>query len=438
MEPALQALAQVMDRARAAGAGGVELLRTDVDAVELVSQSGASPRHQATTTASLVVRVWMDGGREGVATGTPDDADSLIAQAIAQAHKATAQPLGGPVDRFTPSGRGLGILDPRHEGLTRDDRIEILMDNVAGARGEHDRIRLGQFTWKDQRISRAFVNSRGVAQRVLATRYDVSSQVSLDDDPPIHLTDRMSGRTYADVACLPWGAALARRAVALTGTRVDALGPQRILLPPRATARIVAWLADRFDHDTLTSQRTVLTRNGGVSLSPRLHLLDDGSLPGGIRTLGFDERGSLPVPLAILREGRVSAHLLTPEQARALDLKPTGHVREGRVQPSNLVLNAGLRTINALLSDLGGTAIEVDELGSLDGLDETTGAFDIPFEGFVRDASGHQGVLRNVRLVGNLIEGLQQVVGIASDTDRVGHVDAPALLVDGWTVVPTA
>lgn len=435
MDPALQALSQIVSQARDAGAGGVEVLREDTSEVtlEATASSRSGPRRQEQ--AVLTVRLWREDGRRGESTGHPEDAEALIRAAMSAAAKADPEPLGGPVDRFTPAGRGLGILDPRHENLRDDDRREILDDNVRGALAEDPRIQLGTFSWSDARVDRCFVNSRGVAQRVQSTRFSVGAEVHLDDDPPIHLRDALHRRTYADVACLPWGPTLARRAVALAGTRVDVQGPVRVLLTPRPTARLVAWLADRFDHDTLSGDRSFLSR-GDLQLSSRLHLLDDGSLSGGTRTIGFDDRGTLPIPLALMREGRVAAHLLTPEQARALDLRPTGHVRGGRVQPSNLVLNAGLRTINALLSDLGGQAVEVDDLPSLDGIDEKTGELDLPFDGFLRDASGHLGVVRNVRLVGNLIDALSQVAGIASDTDRVDHVDAPAMLLDGLRVEP--
>lgn len=440
MTPELQTLDDIVRRARTAGASGVEVLRTDRDIVRLTAPpggpTGGSIQRHAARDAQLSVRLWRDDGRAGRATGPADSPDVLVQQALAAADRAQPDPLAGPIDRFTPAGRGLGIEDPRHVHLRDEDREEVLVDNLRGAASEDSRIRLGTFVWEDERTTRAFVNSRGVAQRVTSTVFRVDAEVFLDRaDPPIHLTDRLAGRSFADVACLPWGASLARRALALAGPRVQVEGPVRVLLPPRATARLVAWLADRFSHDAITRGDTLLTRNGGLQISPRLHLLDDGTLGGGLRSRGFDDRGVLPVPLALIREGRVAAHLLTPEQARALDLKPTGHVIDGRVEPTNLVLNAGLRTINALLSDLGGDAVEVDDLPDLSGLDEATGDLSLPFDGFLRRADGHHGVVRGARLVGNLMTALRQIAGIASDTDRVGHVDAPALLVDGFEVV---
>lgn len=429
-------LQKLVERARELGAGGAEALLEERDGVSIHAQAGQVGQPQHHRSSELTIRLWMPDGASGSHRGPMDEAETILNQALASAKRARPQPLGGPIDRFSPVGRGLGILDPRREQLTLEEREAVFHENIEEAAEEDPRVQLGSFEWADTLTTRSFVNTRGVSQQVRSTEYHVHAEVFFEDDPPIHLTDRLSGRTFVDVACLPWGPLLARRAKSLAGPRVDVEGAQRVLLPPRACARLIGWLADRFDHDTLTNDRTFLTRDGGASFSPRLHLLDDGTLSGGIRTRGFDDRGTLPMPLPLLREGRVAAHLLTPEQARALDLKPTGHVLDGRLQPSNLILNAGLRTINALLSDLGGHAVEVDDFPDLSGIDEATGDLDLPFDGFLRDASGHLGVIRQARLRGNLIEALQQVVGIASDTDRIGHIDASAIFLDGLRVEP--
>ena len=64
-----------------------------------------------------------------------------------------------------------------------------------------------------------------------------------------------------------------------------------------------------------------------------------------------------------------------------------------------------------------------------------TGDFSCTGSGFLRLGNERtEGVVRNARLSGNIIEVLKQVVDIASDTDRVGHVDAPGLLLDGVQV----
>ena len=61
-----------------------------------------------------------------------------------------------------------------------------------------------------------------------------------------------------------------------------------------------------------------------------------------------------------------------------------------------------------------------------------SGEVRLPVHGRVFHGNQPEGSVINGRLVGNLIDVLQQVVEVASDTDRIGHVDAPGIIVDGF------
>ena len=54
--------------------------------------------------------------------------------------------------------------------------------------------------------------------------------------------------------------------------------------------------------------------------------------------------------------------------------------------------------------------------------------------GVVLDANSPAGALRGVSLTGDLSVVLGAVVEVCSDTDRIGHVDAPAMVVDGFSL----
>jgi len=170
-------------------------------------------------------------------------------------------------------------------------------------------------------------------------------------------------------------------------------------------------------------------------IDPRIHLIDDGTLPGGLRTRSFDDRGAVPIPLVLVREGHVEGELVGPEVAHALETQPTGHVIGEGLSPSNLALRAGGRSVNAALSDLGGIVLQVDELGDLGGVDPSTGVLDLPIDGAVLKLNRPIGAVRGGRLQGDLRVVLGKLVEVCSDTDRIGHVDAPAMIVDGFTLV---
>ena len=168
----------------------------------------------------------------------------------------------------------------------------------------------------------------------------------------------------------------------------------------------------------------------------RLHLQDDGTLPGGLRTASFDERGVCPVSLTLLREGRVDGRFVHPELAHRHDVRPTGHLVEGVEKPRNLILRSGTRSMNATLADLGGQVLAVDDFPDLSdsALDPRTGRMQALVHGVVLQSNKPVGAVRGVKRVGNLLEVLNQVVEMCSDTDRIGHVDAPGMVLDGFLV----
>jgi predicted Zn-dependent protease len=210
-----------------------------------------------------------------------------------------------------------------------------------------------------------------------------------------------------------------------------------VVLPPIAVASLIAALAERFSAEALSGDGWFLRPrpDGRPAVDPRLHLQDDGAMPGGLRTRSFDDRGVAPVPLTLLREGRVDGRFVSPEAAHRLDARPTGHTRGGAQQPSNLILRSGTRSLSAALTDLGGISLQVDDLAGLpDGLDFATGQLGVRVHGVLLDGVRPIGVVRQRVLTGDLGVALNRVVEVCSDTDRIGHVDAPGLILDGLSL----
>lgn len=428
----LEALAT---EARQRGARGVEILEVRGEGLALSLRPRGAAERSRQTTATIAVRVWVDQLRAGMATGTPDQASDVLQAALTAAAAAAEDPHGGPARPPSTTPRGLGIDDPRHEQLTDDDRLEILQTNQrAAARDAGEAAAVGPFWYREHRETRRFLSSRGAGWSSRGTTYAAGGEVRLRGADAL-LTDGASARMFSTAACLPFGALLGRRAAALATPGPDLTGAVRVLLPPRVTAAVVSWLAPLFAHHRLEAGGTLLHRAplGEPLFHRKLHLVDDGVAPGGLRTVPFDDRGIVPEPMALLRDGHVAGRYLDPESARALDLRPTGHVRGAGVAPTNLQLNNGTRSIHALLGEQDRVVFEVDALDTA-GLDPVTGRVDVVVNGVLHDRQKPLGGRVGVRLTGDLVDALQRVVAISSDTDRVVDVDAPGLFLDGLSI----
>ena len=76
----------------------------------------------------------------------------------------------------------------------------------------------------------------------------------------------------------------------------------------------------------------------------------------------------------------------------------------------------------------------LDDLADLSGLDRVTGDIDVPVCGHLLQGHRNLGALKNVRLRGNIVDALQQVVAVTSDTDRILYVDSPGMFMDGLRI----
>jgi predicted Zn-dependent protease len=423
-------LESLIEEARKLGAGGCEALweRSEGHALHV---EGRKVHHTPVTPTERVrITAWLEGGRRGVIEGASADAGDLLKQALLLAADAPESPHEGPVDRLRPVVGGLGIADRRYAHLERDDREEVLLDAVRGVAAEDKRVRASHFRYSDRLITRRFVNSRGVALEESSTRYDAWGEVHLGD---VHLTDHIASRAFASVASYPYGTALARRAVALQadGERLD--GVVKAMLPPRVVARVLEAIGPGFTPERLSGAEPFFLYAAPDEPAPvdeRLHLLDDGQLPGGLHTRSFDDRGVVPIPRTFLREGRADQPMVPPTTARATNVTPTGHVWGEEQRTGNLGLRGGTRSMNASYTDADTWALEVDDL-DLSGLDLATGVCEVELNALVMKSNEVKGAMRGVRARIDLKRMLSDLVRLCSDTDRIRHVDAPALFVDG-------
>ena len=280
------------------------------------------------------------------------------------------------------------------------------------------------------------MNSKGVAAETNSTLYDASGRVRMQiQGEEVSLLGAVSSRTYASIACLPYGAAAAKRVVKLVDTAPPVDGPIRVLMPPEITARVIAWLGRLFTADHLEAGDTLLGAPGDrPEFHPLLHVVDDGARAAGVRTRAFDDEGVPPVPVNLIREGVIDGRFLDTTTARSLGLRPTGHLMGGELRPTNLLVKSGVRSINAQLTEQPGPVFWIDDLPDLSGFDPATGDVRARVSGRVLSRHNELGARRGAMLVGNLVEALGAVAAVASNTDRIGNVDAPGMFLDGFAI----
>lgn len=412
----------LLKQALAEGALAAEVLASRSHTTTLRHEPGRAVVPAAKTDERVTVRVWVEGGRVGAMTGALSEGGELVGQALAATFESPEDPFAGPVDRLGGPPAALSIRDRRYQHLDLDARREVVEDVVQQLRSDR-RFDAGPVRYRDVHRVRQFVSSKGVRLEDEGTTFRVEAELVGEG---LHLRQHSASRAFATVATLPLGTQLVQRADALLqGGRTLPSGPTRVVLPPLAMSRLLLPIGELFAGEGKGRFP------GGGSLSHRLHVVDDGALPGGLRTQAFDDRGVTAVPLTLVKEGAPGSRFATPSSARARGTVSTGHFFDGALRPGNLVMREGTRSINALLTEHGGPSLLIDDLPDLSGIDFATGDLSLLVDGVVMDANKPVGAMRRVRLVGNLWTMLSNIVEVCNNTDRIGSVDAAAIIADG-------
>lgn len=407
-----------IDKARSGGARAAEVYR---EASVILEQDGYRARPLTRTELTWRMRVYGEGGRTGVAAGT--NGGSVLAEALALATNPATPPdaYAGPAERMSVRAAGLGVDDRRHFGISDEDRGEVL--HLAEKAFERSVATLTGLKYRQVRVVRAWLSSRGVEAEESATEYRVSAVAVAGDVSARHI---IASRHFSDVASLPFGTELRRRIESLLVSEPQPVVALPVLLDPRVTADLVRTIAPAFAADAVAQGSFIAHRLGQRLAAPTLHVTDDAGLFGGLHSHGFDERGVPPIAVALLKEGVVHGLYYDPESARAHALRPTGHVSGGRLRPANLTVRPGARTRNVILTEIGPHLV-LDRLPPFD-LHQGRWTGVVPV--VVADRHERKGAFP-LRLDIDAEALLGAIVELAGDQERCCEVDAPSAILDG-------
>lgn len=434
MSALLQTLLATVQRVKRPGVLGVEVLHAEAVEHRLTLRAGHTRRSRPAESRRLQGRVWLDDGRS--ARFTLADADEItprvLEEAVRLATDAAADtapdPHAGPAPRLGIGTRGLGLDDPRYSQVGPEARAEVLSLNQDAL---DSGFRLEQATYTDVRTVRTYVNTRDVHATSGDTWFHVSLEVT-DTTTGRRLSGASGARNFAHVASLPYAVDLARRLTSLRQSVAPPAEAVPLVFEARVLATVIAALGPTFSAEACASGASFVPRvEGGVLASHRVHLIDDAGLHGAPRTLPFDDEGVPGVPVTVISEGRRGGLLHDVRSARAADIRPTGHVRDGAPRATNLVLRPGNRSRTQMLSEVP-VSLAFDHLDG--SLDPATGALAMAGPALVLHRGRPQGAVDRVSIRCNVVELLQRVQEVASDQERHGQVDCATALVRAMPV----
>ena len=286
----------------------------------------------------MAVRVYQSNGRYGSASGIASSEAAvrkLVGSAAERSRNVEAAVGYGPADRYALQDKGLGLFDRRHPQLTEDARVDVLKENIEGARSVSGAEPLG-FHYLEEVVHRRVVSSGGLGQYERSTNYTLTGRVQHGE----HMVGQsVYSRHFADVASLPLGADIANQVVRYAQPSDHPSGPTVLVIEPRVVAKIMEAVVPAFDRRLVDAGKSFL-HDGQRIGSQKLHMVDDALQFGGVQTRSFDDRGVPALDLPLIREGEVGALYMSVEDAHEHDARPSGHEHNDKLWPGKFAASA--------------------------------------------------------------------------------------------------
>lgn len=420
--------AEAVALAKKAGAQHAAATTTWQREVDFQVRNGGLEQVSDSTSRSLVLRLFVDGryGQHDTTDLRPDRVQRFVSDAVAQTRALAADPHRTLPDPALYRGApALTLADPAVAALDRDKRIAWAQAMNARAAGK-DGVVSATSNASDSVAVTAAASSNGFSGLYRATMVSLSTAVTLAEGDK-----RPEEYQYAvarGVAGLPDAAGIADDALARTKARLGSVkGPTRrtaMLVEARAATQLVRRLLGPASASAVQQGRSFWKdRLGAKAVSPKLTIVDDPLLEGGLGSRPFDGEGIAARRLPLIEAGTFASIYADTYYAAKLGTSVTTG------SPSNRVVRAGTRSRAELLGAAKGGVLVTAWLGG--NMDETTGDFSLGVRGHLIEGGAVGAPVGEMNVTGNIVDLFAHLVDLGNDVWRYSSTVTPSLLFEG-------
>lgn len=435
-------VSDLVSSARKAGADAADVLYSGGVSTEVQVRLGALEDVQRSEGEEIGLRFFV-GQRSASVSSSDLSADALatlVDRAAAMAREAPEDAYAGlaPADRlFQGAQPDLDIDDGgdaepealRAAALEAEDAARAV-DGVTNSEGGGA---------SAGRSIMALATSHGFCGGYQASSYGCSASVIAGEGSDMQRD--YAYRTARHLADLESAAGIGRRAAERAVARLNPAklpsGAMPVVFDPRVSGGLLGHLIGAITGSAITRGTSFLRDCLGETVFPAgVSVLDTPLRKRGLRSRPFDGEGLPVAESAIIEDGVLTGWLLDSASARQLGLEPTGHAKRGIGGPpgagaSNLYLQAGSVTRDALIADIGQGVLVTELIGM--GVNPVTGDYSRGASGFLIENGEIGAPVAEITIAGNLKD-MFRAMTPADDLELIRGVDAPTLRIDGMMV----
>jgi PmbA protein len=392
------------------------------------------------------IRAFVDH-KWGYAYGT-DLSDGGVAALGAAAREAAevadSDEYAGLPDEFG-AAEVTGLRSPELESWSTERVVELALEVERAARGRPGISQVENAVYSDGEGHVAIANSRGFSASYSSTQAWSWASAFAGEGAEL-MTGMGVGLGRGPEALDPEaiGAEAAERALALKGARQPESRRCPVVLDAFVAASFLGIVGGMLSADAVQRGRSLFAdREGERVAHPALRLADDGTNPEGPSSSPFDGEGSPSRRTPLIEEGRLLTFLFDVRTARVAGRETTGNAVRGSyrgppsVSTTNLVLEPGEETLDALVARAGDGLYVTDVAGLHSGVNPVSGTFSVGASGRLIEGGELGTPVRELTIASDLVSMLQAVEAVGSEARWVpfgGIVEAAPLLISEMAV----
>lgn len=432
---------KLVDMTLARGADSADVLVNDSASLGVSFRMGRLEDSERAESRDLGLRA-MIGQQQAFVSGSAIDETALQQLADRAVDMARATPEDkycglAPADLLAESWPELDSFDPVEPS---SDQLEAMARETEEVARDHEGITNSEGAgagWG--RSTTALVTSHGFAGEYVSTSFSLSCAVvggegeAMERDYASH-----SARHLED---LDSPEEIGRRTAERTLKRLNPRKIESTKVPvvydPRVSTSLLGHLAGAISGAAIARGTSFLKDAMDTQIMPaNVQVVDDPHRQRGLRSIGFDGEGLPTSQLQPVQDGRLACWFLDCATGQQLGLASNGRAARGiggppSPAPTNLYMQAGDKSVDQLLADIG-TGFYVTELIGM-GVNGVTGDYSRGASGFWIENGALAYPVSEITIAGNLRDMFANLIPADDLTFRRG-TNAPTLVVDGMTL----
>lgn len=442
LSDAIAVAADAVASAMRAGAKQAEATYSVGDRFSAEARDRTITKIERSTSRSLRLRVFVDGGRMATLATTDFDGPRLeraIERIVAQAaHVEPDEFAGLPAAEESAGGSSADLQLAFDDVLESDEqaRLNEALELESRVRQADARISNSNGSHVDEAASSiALCNSVGFSGAYRSTQAGRSaSPVAIDGANKRTGSYATAARSMAELESVQTVAGLAaRRTVEMFGARKPGTGRTAVIFERDVAGSILADLFAAVNAANVAVGNSWLANRMGMAIgSPLVTIVDDGRMPGRLGSSPFDGEGVATRRTPVFEKGVLTSFLYDSYYARKLGARSTGNSGSGGVQPNNFFLQPGATSLEALIADTSRGVLVLDTIGFA--TEYASGTYSRGARGFAIENGELAYPIEQFTVAASFAEMLAGIDAVASDLRFDGAIVSPSFRVAEMTV----